>query len=80
MSTKLHQSAHEQPQKRITWIRPAIGPTIGRPGIAQKRFIEEHGFAEFGKWHRKGTEIMPSAWIQQKEESAASDALPRGRN
>jgi hypothetical protein len=56
VSVKLHQSAYEQAQKLILNHQYVLDQTsdwidhrLSRHG--QKKFIEEHGLAEFGKWH-----------------------------
>ena len=55
MSVKLHQTAYEQAQKLIQNGRFVLDQesdwTDHKPArSAEKRFIEEHGFAQFGKW------------------------------
>jgi hypothetical protein len=56
VSVKLHQSAYEQAQKLILNHQYILDRTSDwtdhrLPRHGQKKFIEEHGFAEFGKWH-----------------------------
>jgi hypothetical protein len=56
MSVKLHQSAYEHAQKLIRNRRCVLDQrsdwTDHKPARhAEKTFIAEHGFAEFGKWH-----------------------------
>jgi hypothetical protein len=56
MSVKLHQSAYEYAQKLIRNRRCVLDQrsdwTDHKPSrTAEGKFIEEHGLAEFGKWH-----------------------------
>ena len=56
VSMQLHQSAYEQAQKLIRNFRFVLDQTSDwtdhrPPRHGQRKFIEEHGLAEFGKWH-----------------------------
>jgi arylsulfatase A-like enzyme len=56
MTVKLHRSAYEYAQKLIrNWhfvLDQRSDWADHKPArSAEKRFIEEHGVAEFGKWH-----------------------------
>src|SRR6195256_2141932 len=53
---QLHQSAYEQAQKLIRNFQFVLDQTSDwtdhrPPRHGQRKFIEEHGLAEFGKWH-----------------------------
>src|SRR3984893_3962365 len=56
VSMQLHQSAYEQAQKLIRNFQFVLDQTSDwtdhrPPRHGQRKFIEEHGLAEFGKWH-----------------------------
>jgi nucleotide-binding universal stress UspA family protein len=57
----------------IRAVRLAIDQVKAVPAEASLILVNVQNFSTLGL--PEGTEIMPSAWIQQKEESAASDAL-----
>jgi nucleotide-binding universal stress UspA family protein len=57
----------------IRAVRLAIEHVKALPAEASLILVNVQNFSTLGL--PEGTEIMPSAWIQQKEESAASDAL-----
>jgi hypothetical protein len=56
MSVKLHGTAYEYAQKLIRNRRCVLDQRSDwtdhkPPRSGEKKFIEEHGLAEFGKWH-----------------------------
>ena len=60
----------------IRAVRLAIDHVKGLPAEASLILVNVQNFSTLGL--PEGTEIMPSAWIQQKEETAAGEALKEG--